>query len=64
MAGTAPGAPGTRFTANWDTAAADGIFDQLNDAIAALPVAAIPAFTGNMTFCQVLEAAGVAGACP
>jgi hypothetical protein len=59
-----PAGAGARFTRNWETAISDGIFDQLNDAIAALPIPAIPAFTNNMSFCQVLEAAGVAGACP
>ncbi|MDP2205712.1 MAG: hypothetical protein Q8K65_05340 [Alphaproteobacteria bacterium] len=62
IAGAAPGGSGARFTANWDTANADGIFQQLNDAIAALPVAAIPVFNNNMTFCQVLQAAGAT--CP
>jgi hypothetical protein len=64
IAGTAPGTPGDRFTANWDTANADGIFNQLADAIAALPVAAIPNFGTANTMCDVLAAAGVAVTCP
>jgi hypothetical protein len=63
-ANAVPAGAGTRFTTNWETAIADGIFDQLNDAIAALPVPAIPVFTNNMTFCEVLQAAGVAAPCP
>jgi hypothetical protein len=64
IAGAIPGGAGSRFSANWDTANADGIFSQLQDAINALPVAAVPNFSGANTVCQVLSAAGVSVSCP
>lgn len=61
MAGAMPGGAGTRFSANWDTADNDGIFQQLDQAMTTLPRPSVPTFTPtNMqTLCGVLGAAGV-----
>lgn len=64
ISGAIPGTAGSRFQKNWETAASDGIFSQLQDAINALPVPAIPSFTNAKTMCAVLAAAGVSGSCP
>lgn len=64
--GTLPaGADPDEFTANWNQHTTDGIFTDLQTAITALPVPAVPAFTPNQTACQVLVTAGVLpGPCP
>lgn len=64
MSGATPAGAGTRFQANWETGDSDGIFSQLQEAIEALPVAAVPSFAGQNTLCGVLSAAGVGVSCP
>lgn len=62
IAGTMPGTAGTRFSANWDTAAnTDYIFQNLSDAMDVLPRPSVPTFAPEDmdTLCGVLNAAGV-----
>lgn len=60
------GADPDEYTANWNQEVTDGVFTDLQAALAALPVPAVPAFAPNQTACQVLQTAGVLppGPCP
>lgn len=59
-----PGGAGDRFTKNWEAGDTDGIFGDLQAAIAALPVPAIPDFSSANTLCDVIAAAGASVTCP
>lgn len=53
------------YTDNWQQSITDGIFSDLQTAIGALPVPAVPSFTAGQNSCQILIAAGVIpGPCP
>lgn len=54
------------YTDNWQQSITDGIFTDLQAAIGALPVPAVPSFTSGQKMCQVMLAAGITppGPCP
>lgn len=59
------GADPAEFTDNWQQEVADGIFTDLQAAITALPIPAVPSFGTNKSSCQILISAGVLpGPCP
>lgn len=66
ISGTLPGTAGTRFQANWETAAStDGgaLFESLSEAIGNLPRPNTINFGTADTLCGVLSAAGVGVTC-
>jgi hypothetical protein len=54
------------FQENWEQAATDGAFSDLQTATAAgtLPTVTIPAYAATTTSCSVIIASGISGTCP